>query len=230
MSERNPAIPFTYKYSQPEEYHFSIDSIEMAWEIAEYLKQRIQEDNLVKKQSPSDYLKNKMRWWKALDVCAGCGVVGFDLNFHMPAIRNIDFVDVQQVYESHFKSNVCLVKNEGEFQFLAKNYDSLLTEEYKQKYQIIVCNPPYFNVDQGKHSPSEFKNRCRFFIDSTFAKLAEAIAHCLTDEGEAFMLLRDLEDHKIDLLTELRVLLRGKMQIENLKMIRGTFLLRLYKQ
>lgn len=99
----------------------------------------------------------------------------------------------------------------------------------KKRYQLILCNPPYFFPDQGKLSPSELKNRCRFFIDSSFEKLIETIDFCLAMEGEAFILLREQEDHSRDMLTELRQLLKGKMKCENFAMIRGTFLLKLYR-
>jgi len=227
--QRNPDIPFTYNYSQPEEYHFSLDSIEMPWEIALHLRERISEDNKEKKQSPSDYLKNSMRRWQILDLCAGCGVLGFELNFHVPQIQNIDFVEVQDVYREHFEANKAKVQNLGEFRFLNLNYEKLLTPEFEKKYQMILCNPPYFKIEQGKQSPSEFKNRCRFFIDSTFDKLVEVINHTLADNGEAYLLLRTLEDHGFDLLTELKSLTKGKLKVENLTMVRGTFLLKLYR-
>jgi hypothetical protein len=53
--------------------------------------------------------------------------------------------------------------------------------------------------------------------------------HTLADDGEAYLLLRTLEDHGFDLLTELRGLTKGKLKIENLTMVRGTFLLKLYR-
>jgi tRNA1Val (adenine37-N6)-methyltransferase len=228
--ERNPAIPFTYKYSQPEEYHFSLDSVEMPWEVAQHFKERIAEDSQVKKQSPSDYLKNKMRRWQTLDLCAGCGVLGFELNFHLPQIRQIDFVEVQEAYRQHFESNKSQVQNDGEFQFFNLNYEDLMKDPaFSQKYQLILCNPPYFKIEQGKLSPSEFKNRCRFFIDSTFQKLIEAMDYCLASDGEAYLLLRDLDDHGIDLLAELRNLIKGNLTAENLTLVRGTFLLKLYR-
>lgn len=229
MSERNPEIPFTYSYSQPEEYHFSIDSVECAWEVAQYLKNRIAEDRQVRKPQLMDYLGHQIRDWRVLDLCAGCGVIGFDLNFHLPHLRTIDFVEVQSVYRPHFETNRSLVKNEGEFHFLEMNYEKCLGDEFLDRYHIITCNPPYFQLGQGKLSPSEFKNRCRFFVDSSFQKLVEVIAHCLHPDGEAFLLLRDLEDHDIDMLGELRSLVKGVLAVENLTMIRGTFLLKLSK-
>ncbi|MGZ5280288.1 MAG: methyltransferase, partial [Pseudobdellovibrionaceae bacterium] len=73
------------------------------------------------------------------------------------------------------------------------------------------------------------KNRCRFFIDSTFEKLVASIDHTLADDGEAYLLLRTLDDHGFDLLTELRTLAQGKLKIENLTIVRGTFLLKIYR-
>lgn len=228
--QRNPEIPFTYNYSQPEEYRFSLDSIEMPWEVARHLKERITEDNAEKKSSPADYLRNQIRFWNTLDLCAGCGVIGFELNYHLPQVRKIDFVEVQSLYLPHFEENLRKVKNEGEFRFLNLNYDQLAgSPDFRGKYQLILCNPPYFKIEQGKLSPSEFKNRCRFFIDSTFEKLIEAIDHCLAPNGEAYILLRPLEEHGYDLLGELRDLIRGKLQCENLTLVRGTFLLKLYR-
>ena len=101
--------------------------------------------------------------------------------------------------------------------------------QFAGKYRLIVCNPPYFLPEQGKHSPSDFKNRCRFFLDSSFDKLIESINQSLAMDGEAFLLLRDLEDHGLDLLADLQKLIRGKLKCENLCMIRGTFLLKLYR-
>lgn len=248
--ERDPRIPFTYNYSQPEEYHFSVDSIEMAWKISNYLSSN---------HSNADFAN-----WKCLDLCSGCGVIGFEINFHVPQLKNWDFVEVQEVYRPHFEANLKKVvdynlsrrsaltakaksrlslvtdlqsdqnhsadSQDGHFQLLNLNYDQMLEKDcFLQKYQLIVCNPPYFMPGQGKLSPSEFKNRCRFFLDSSFENLIESILQSLAMDGEAFLLIRDLEDHQIDLLMELRRILGGRLKCENLDMVRGTYLLRIYR-
>ncbi len=61
-----------------------------------------------------------------------------------------------------------------------------------------LIEPDSFNLGQGKLSLSEFKNRCRFFMDSDFEHLLKSIRASLKADGVAFVLLRSLKDHKIE--------------------------------
>ncbi len=163
-----------------------------------------------------------------MDLCAGCGVIGLDFSYYFPDIQKIDFVEVQSVYRRHFDENLKISGREGrQFQFLEMNYEELLKPMYAGRYDLILCNPPYFSLDQGKQSPSDFKNRCRFFVDSTLEKLIDVINHCLSKKGQAFVLFRSLEEHDMDILSDVRRFARGKLQIDNLCMIRSAFCLRL---
>lgn len=246
--DRNPEIPFTYQYAQPEEYRFSLDSVEMAWEVAQHLRSRpMRRLRLVSAADSSDEvgegdpLAKALARMQVLDLCAGCGVVGFDFQYHMPEIEKIDFVEVQDVYKPYFEKNLEMVLLrrphliDKYFHFIEMNYENLLNDEkYHHHYDLILCNPPYFFPGQGKMSPSEFKNRCRFYLDSTFAKLIQSIDYCLAMEGEAYVLVRPLDDHDIDIFSELRTILQGsliegRLRCENLTMVRGTFLLKFYR-
>jgi tRNA1(Val) A37 N6-methylase TrmN6 len=77
-------------------------------------------------------------------------------------------------------------------EFLNQNY----TDPLSRTYDLILCNPPYFNPTEGQLSPSQFKNRCRFFIDATQAELLIALAKMLKPNGEAFVLSRQPEKVK----------------------------------
>lgn len=198
-------LHYTFNYSQPEEYRFSHDSVFLAREVFERIKTR---KNLT-----------------ALDVCAGCGIVGLDLLFHLnkdgagEAIARFDFLEVQDTYREHFQKNV---ERSGlgpsQTQFLLGNYMDLKTPYY----DVIVSNPPYFRRGQGKLSPSEFKNRCRFFIDADFESLLLSFARALKPDGEAYFLLRDLEDHGFEAQKEAAAILNDYGQLSRLGDIRGT--------
>lgn len=192
MSSINPY--FTLEYSQPSEYHFSHDSVFMARQVFERVGRRV---------SPS---------WRVMDLCSGCGIIGLDFLFHLRTEgltfpQAVDFVDVQDIYASHFALNrdrffalrgfVALDKplssNEAwapELNFRGANYSDLCGADYTGRYDLVLCNPPYFFKDSGKLSPSKFKNRCRFFLDSDLSTLVSAIANVLAPSGRAFVLSR----------------------------------------
>lgn len=195
----------TFRYSQPEEYAFSHDSVFLAREVFEFCR------------------REKLASPRALDLCAGCGIVGLDFLFHaraagLPLPREFDFLEIQSVYEPHFRKNVeTLGAISTRLEFVAQNYADL-----RASYDLVLCNPPYFRRGQGSLSPSEFKNRCRFFLDSDFTELIRAIARTLTPTGRAFVLLRDLQAHAWNPLEEARKILGDSWLVEKMGDIRGT--------
>lgn len=185
---------FTISYSQPEEYRFSHDSVFLARRVFEYIR-----SGAVK---PPRYL---------LDLCAGCGIIGLDLLLHLER-ENItlpeaaDFTDVQAVYLEHWKRNVAelqpLLKKSPALEYQTANYSEL---QAARPYDLIVCNPPYFRTGHGRLSPSDFKNRCRFFIDAGFGDLLQSLERNLSPQGSAYVLLRPLEEHGVSLEEEIRI-------------------------
>lgn len=102
--------------------------------------------------------------------------------------------------------------------------------DYTDVFDLIVCNPPYFLPGQGILSPSEFKNRCRFFIDSNLQNLLAGVYNSLKPGGVCFMTLRELAEHGLDILAEVRNFSENKLQMEDVAQIRGTHLLKLTKK
>lgn len=201
MSSVNP-YP-TFEYSQPDEYRFSHDSVFLARRVFELLREEIKPD------------------WRVLDLCAGSGIIGMDFLFHCrqelgQTPSRCDFLEVQDVYRPHFATNIeRLNLPDTEMRFLHQNYNQPLSDQY----DLILCNPPYFDPREGKPSPSQFKNRCRFFIDATQADLIHAIAAALTARGRAYVLTRSTNPPQSPDLNGLRV---GD--------IRGTPLIRYQRQ
>lgn len=205
-------------YHQPDQYRFSHDSVFLARNVFEMLTSH-----------------NKLPT-TVLDLCAGCGIIGLDFLHHLLAEQQnipirIDFIEVQEIYSPYFQMNVETLKakfprsNQTVINFLNINYESF--SDNMQKYDLILCNPPYFETSQGSLSPSEFKNRCRFFIDGTFKGLLKFITKSLNTNGEAYVLLRDQSAHGIDILKQTENFLGSSFVLQKMDDIRGTHLIKI---
>lgn len=170
----------TFHYSQPEEYHFSHDSVFLAREVFERLQELLSQDDV-----------------QILDLCAGCGIVGLDLAFHLLKEKSfkgqIEFLEVQDVYTEYFKKNRLTLQSlfsvkDAQLNWQIKNYAEA---HVNSKYDLIISNPPYFETGKGLLSPSEFKNRCRFFVDSDWQTMVQFIQRSLKPTGKAYFLVRE---------------------------------------
>ncbi len=208
---------YTYVYNQPEDYKFSLDSVYLAQTVANKIKDYPELENL-----------------KVLDLCAGCGVIGLELLIWVKKLGEIDFVEVQNVYEPFFTKNQSEIKNELKIdiptRWLNLNYQTMLKDEsFKEQYDLIISNPPYFFKEEGIHSPNEFKNRCRFFIDSTLELLIETVLFSLKPNGAAYLLLRPGHHHGRNLVQEVKNLV-GDHAFQVFDNVRGTMVVEIIKK
>ncbi len=169
--------------------------------------------------------------WDVLDLCAGCGIIGLDLLFHMQhelgtLPQSCDFLEVQSIYTEYFAKNQRLAPHcPGDW--ILENYEAL--PRLQKKYDLIVSNPPYFFKDQGKLSPSDFKNRCRFFLDSSLDLLLQSVGSALKPTGQAYLLLPDNKANGPDPLDSVHRHILTSLHIETCGDIRGTRLLKIHR-
>ncbi|MBC7538898.1 MAG: methyltransferase [Bacteriovorax sp.] len=207
---------YTYDYFQPEEYRFSLDSVFLAQKVAKLI------------QSEAEITK-----WKVLDLCAGCGIIGLELSIHVKAQMNIDFLEVQEIYRSFFDKNKEMIyprAGRDQLRFLNINYQKLLEVEFQNSYDLIVSNPPYFFKDEGLLSPNDFKNRCRFFLDSDFKTLIYAIVFVLKPNSSAYILVRSGVHHGRTPIDEIIKLLGNSGSAKIIDNIRGTDIVEIRKE
>jgi tRNA1(Val) A37 N6-methylase TrmN6 len=206
---------YTFNYFQPKEYRFSLDSVFLAQSVAKNLKNH-----------------PNIEACHFLDLCAGSGVVGLELSIHLGKIQKMDFLEVQNIYADYFNKNLLGIHGvTKKFNFIVQNYADVFDHKNENKYEYILSNPPYFFKDEGLLSPNEFKNRCRFFLDSDFETLIKAILYLLKPKGEAYILVRPGIHHGRDLYLEIqKIVLPDLGTSEIFDNVRGTNIVRIIKK
>jgi tRNA1(Val) A37 N6-methylase TrmN6 len=165
-----------------------------------------------------------------LDLCAGCGVLGFELNFWLrEKISSLTFVEVQKEYADHLQNNRRITQTEDKDVTVSNvNFRDLPSlENFRQAFDLIVCNPPYFREQTASLGKSTFRNRCHFLIEGSFAELCAAIFYSLAENGEAYVLLKDLTAQGVDQLAELRAHADENFTAEVMGIVRGTPVVRI---
>lgn len=157
-------------YIQPDFYRFNEDSI-----------------HLVKFA-----LKNSLNPKTLLDLCAGSGVVGIEFALQNKNVNYIEFVELQFEFKRYLEQNVMLL-NEVEAKI-----DIISLGEYESSIQfdLILCNPPYYLINEGKISPNLNRAKARSFLIDGWSELVRAIQSSLAPNGKAFVVLKSDEKLK----------------------------------
>lgn len=153
-------------YSQPDFYKFNSDSVELA------------------KYAASEFKHSKNI--KVLDLCCGCGVVGLEFYKDHHNISRLDFLENQKEFKSHIERNSTSLECSSEI--LLENYHQFITSE---KYDLILCNPPYFKSGHGRVSPNMQRQKCRTFKDGDIEGLVSFLSSSLAQNGVAFIVHRE---------------------------------------
>lgn len=158
-------------YFQPALYHFSQDSIALA------------------KRASIDFIGGFANL-KILDICAGSGVVGLELNKILEnKVDSISFIEKQKdVFEDSIAKNVSTLKIKynvlfGDFRLV----------KLEGKFDIILCNPPYFSQEKNRLSDNIKLRTCTHFEASFYEELIEFVLTHKKKDGRGYILYRQGE-------------------------------------
>jgi tRNA1(Val) A37 N6-methylase TrmN6 len=163
-------------YKQPPFYHFSKDSITLAKHAASVSIDRL----------------DKIR---VLDLCAGCGVIGLEFDKLINISCIVDFLELQPEFIPYLKSNIYSFGTKKSKIINRSFVDLNLDINFEKRYDIVLCNPPYFDTKSGRPSKNSLKYTCRFFSTGSFDELLRSVKYILKDDGKVFVLVRtDMKD------------------------------------
>lgn len=152
-------------YLQPDFYRFNADSLK----LVHFIKEKLPTCSSV------------------LDLGAGCGVLGIELSSHYhPALLTL--VELQDEFLSFLHANCERFLTSTDFEISIASFGSWIP---KRRYDLIVCNPPYYLPHSGQASADERRGRARSFIYEDWGMLIQCIDCSLEGQGRAYLVVKN---------------------------------------
>jgi len=175
-------------YKQPDFYRFNEDSIE----LVNWLKQHVGQVSSL------------------LDLGSGCGVIGLELaRYYNPGKLLLlegqtAFLDSLEFNKENFYPSA---------QIVISTFSKWIPED---KFDLIVCNPPYFSAGKGRSSPDPRRAMAREFVNDGWAELWKVVINAIDSNGRVAMVLR--QDTEVELPSNMTFI---KFELRNLLILFG---------
>ena len=153
------------KYSQPDFYTFSEDSIHLArFAIAKLAG---------------------VDGFSLLDLCAGCGVVGLEIAQASLGYKKISFLEAQAAFLESLNANISELALSHKTEVLSNKFQDISSGGW----DYIVCNPPYYDETKGRPSSDVQRHMCLHYPKDFPEQLVSFIKKSLKDNGRAWVCL-----------------------------------------
>ena len=162
-----------YVLQSEKEYRFTSDSILLA--------------NYVQAGGKSD----------VADFCSGSGVVGI-LAAYKNKVKSMTLIELQPELAEMIERSV---KINGTDNVFVLNADVRKLDKYRERFDAICCNPPYYRLGEGKMSDRRNVALCRHELELTLKELVEAAAKSIKFGGKFYVIYR--ADRLAELIVEL---------------------------
>ncbi len=123
-----------------------------------------------------------------LDLGAGCGVIGIELSNDLEP-SNLTLVEAQKEFLPYLKNNIrTQLKTKTKVEIIEASFG-----EWKahSRFDLIVCNPPYYLKGHGQEAQDQAKHMARTFMVDDWAILLSVIENTLTRTGKAFLVVKN---------------------------------------
>lgn len=153
-------------YLQPDFYRFNQDSLILSKWVIEHFSEA----------------KN------VLDIGTGCGVIGLEIAQKLE-LKKLCLLELQSDYRPFLEKNVAQFAPKGlEVELVFSAFSEWIT---KRKFDLIVCNPPYYLPHAGRPSLDQRRGLARSFLKDGWPSLIRFIQDRLSPEGRAFLVIKN---------------------------------------
>lgn len=166
-------------YLQPGFYRFNSDSLELVKWILPQIK----------------------KCHSLLDLGAGCGIIGLELVQKIPT-QQLVLLEGQEDFKPYLTHNLCFLPSNTACELVFQKFSQW---NPSKKFDLIVCNPPYYLPGRGESSTDPRRGMARSFIHDDWAELLGAIEKSLASDGRAYLVIKN----RVEIVNEIRRVLKA---------------------
>ena len=122
-----------------------------------------------------------------LDMCAGCGVVGF-YAYSICNFNSLIFNEIQPKMCDLIQENIQLNNLEHKCKVLCKDLALLEVKDFDKPLDVILCNPPYFKLN-GKIKTDDSVAMCRHEIKTNLSTIIATASRLIKDKGKFYFII-----------------------------------------
>ncbi len=161
----------------------------------------------------SDYAKNIRNNSTVIDIGTGTGIISL-LLCKKTKLNKIYGIEIQEEVAEMAKRSVELNNLEDKIEIINTNIKNIFEILEKNKYDVIVTNPPYKKAETGIKSKDYRNLISRHEVECTLEDIVEKSSKLLKDKGEFYMV------HRAERLVDIMCIFRKyKIEPKNIRFV-----------
>lgn len=178
----------------------------------------------------SDFAKSIKKESKVVDLGTGTGIIGL-LLCKKTDLKEIVGIEIQKEVAEMAKRSIELNKLEDKFKILNTDINKIFEDKLleKNKFDVVVMNPPYKEKGTGKINEADSKIISRHEIKATLSDFIKVASNLLKDKGEIYIvhkpermpdIIQKMRENKIE-PKEIKIVYSNKKTEASLILIKG---------
>ncbi|MEF2931523.1 MAG: tRNA1(Val) (adenine(37)-N6)-methyltransferase [Clostridia bacterium] len=178
----------------------------------------------------SDFAKSIKKESKVVDLGTGTGIIGL-LLCKKTELKEIVGIEIQKEVAEMAKRSIELNKLEDKFKILNTDINKIFEDKLleKNKFDVVVMNPPYKEKGTGKINEVDSKIISRHEVKATLSDFIKVASNLLKDKGEIYIvhkpermpdIIQKMRENKIE-PKEIKTVYSNKKTEASLILIKG---------
>lgn len=163
----------------------------------------------------SDFAKDIKKGANVVDLGTGTGILGI-LLCGKTELNTVTGIEIQEEVADMAKRSVKLNNLENKFKIINSDIKKIFEKNIleKNKYDVVIMNPPYKEMGRGIINGEEKKLISRHEIKATLSDFIKTASGLLKDKGELYIVHKP--ERLVDIIEEMR---GNKLEPKNLKIV-----------